>query len=119
MFGLRTDELHTVFGQYFGEARILRKKAVARMHGVCAGNFAGRQDGRNVEIAVLGRGRSDAYALIGKPHMHGIRIGGGMHGNRRYAKFLAGAQHPECDLTAVGDQNLVEHSFRSPNGPGE
>jgi len=32
-----------------------------------------------------------------------------MHGNRGDAEFLAGAQHPQRDLTAIGDQDLIEH----------
>ena len=114
VLGLGTDEVHAVLGQYFGKARILRKKAITRMHRIGAGDLAGRENGWDVEVAVLCRGRSDAHALVGKPHMHGIRVGGGMHGDGRYAELLAGAQHPECDLAAVGDQDLVEHSFRSP-----
>ena len=55
MLGLRADEVHAVLGEDFGKARVLRQKAVAGMHGVGAGDLAGRQNGRNVEIAVLGR----------------------------------------------------------------
>ena len=41
--------------------------------------------------------------------MHGVGVGRGMHRDRRDADLPAGAQHPERDLAAVGDQHLVEH----------
>lgn len=41
--------------------------------------------------------------------MHGIGVGGGVHGNGRNAEFLARTQHAERDLAAIGYENLVEH----------
>ena len=107
--GPRTDEVHVVLGEDFREAGVLGEKAVARMHGVGAGDFAGGEQRRNIEIAVLGRRRADADALVGEPHMHGIRVRRRMHGDRRDAELLAGAQHAERDLSPIGDQNLIEH----------
>ena len=45
--------------------------------------------------------------------MHGIGIGGGMHGHGRDAELLAGAQDAKCDLAAIGDQDFLEHVFFS------
>ena len=109
MLGPRTDELHVVLGENFGEAGVLGEKAVARMHGVGAGDLARREQRRNIEVAVLGRRRTDAHALIGEPHVHGVLVRGRMHGHRRDAEFLARAQHAERDLPPVGDQNFIEH----------
>ena len=106
---LRADELHAVLGEDFGKARVLRQEAVAGMHGVGAGDLAGGQNGRDVEIAVLGRRRADAHALVGEAHMHGVGVGGGMHRHGRNAELLAGAQHPQSDLAAIGDQDFIEH----------
>ena len=100
-----------VIGEDFGEAGIFRQKAVAGMHGVGAGDLAGREQRRHVEITVLGGRRSDADALIGEPHMHGVGVGGGVHRDGRDAEFLARAQNPQCDLAAIGYQDLVEHFF--------
>src|SRR5215510_819659 len=92
------------------------------MDRVGAGDLAGRHQRVDVEIAVSGGGRADADALVGEPHMHRVGIGGRMHGDRRDAQFLAGAQHAQCDLAAIGDQDLVEHysmiSRGSPNSTG-
>ena len=41
--------------------------------------------------------------------MHGVGVGGGMHRDGRDAELLAGAQHPERDLAAIGDQDFIEH----------
>jgi hypothetical protein len=42
--------------------------------------------------------------------MHGVGVGGGMHGDRLDAELLAGAQHAKGDLAAVGDQDFLEHA---------
>ena len=111
---LRTDEVDAVLGEDFGEARVLRQEAVARMHRVGAGDLAGGEQRRNVEIAVARGRRADADALVGEPHMHGVGVGGRMHRDGRDAELLAGAQHPERDLAAVGDQDFVEHRGGGP-----
>ena len=109
MLGLRADEVQIVVGEDFGEARIFGQEAVARMHGVGAGDLAGREQRGDVEIGILGGRRPDADALVGEPHMHRVSVGGGMHGNRLDAQFLAGAQHAQCDFAAIGYEDFVEH----------
>ena len=79
------------------------------MDGVRAGDLAGREQRGDVEIAVLRRRRADAHALVGKPHMHGVGIRGGVHGDRRDAELLAGPQHAKRNLAAVGYEDFVEH----------
>ena len=109
VLGLRADEVDVVLFEDFGEARVLGQEAVARMHGVGAGDLAGGEQRRNVEIAVARRRRPDADALVGEPHMHGVGVGGRMHGDGRDAELLAGAQHAQRDLAAVGDEDFFEH----------
>ena len=116
MLGLGTDEMDVVLRQDFGKARVLREKAVARMHGVGAGDLAGGEQRRNVEIAVARGGRADADAFVGEPHMHGVLVRGRMHGDRRDAQLLARAQDTQRDFTAVRDQDFVEH-FGRPTSP--
>ena len=105
----RADEGDLVLFEDFGEARVLRQEAVAGMHGVGAGDLAGGEQARDVEIAFGGRRRADADALVGQAHVHGIGVGGGMHGDRGDAELLAGALDAQRDLAPVGDQDLVEH----------
>ncbi len=109
VLGLRPDEMDVVLDQDLGEAGVLGEKAVAGMHGVGAGDLAGREQGGNVEVAVARRRRPDAHALVGETHMHGIGVGGGVHGDRRNAELLAGAQDAQRDLAAIGDQDFLEH----------
>ncbi len=109
MLGLRADEFQIVLGKDLGEAGVFGEKAVAGMHGIGAGDLAGGQQRGDVEIAVLRRRRADADALVGKAHMHGVGVGGGMHGDRRDAELLAGAQHAQRDFAAIGYEDFVEH----------
>ena len=118
MLGPRADEVHAVLAQDLGEARILGQEAVARMHRVGAGDLAGGEQPRHVEIALARGRRADAHAFVGEPHMHGVGVGGRMHRHGRDAELLAGAQHPQRDLAAVGDQDLFEHqSLRGTSCP--
>ncbi len=59
------------------------------MHGVGAGDLAGGDDLVDVEIAVARGGRADADAFVGKSHMHGVRVGRGMHHDGLDPQFLA------------------------------
>ena len=109
MRGLRADEMDVVLVEDFGEARVLGQEAVAGMHGVGAGDLAGREQRRDVEIAVARGRRADADAFVGEPHMHGVGVGGRMHGDGRDAELLAGAQHAQRDLAAIGYEDFFEH----------
>ncbi len=111
VLGRRADESDVVRLEDLGEAGVFRQEAVARMHRIGAGDLAGGQQLRNVEVAVARGRRADADALVGKAHMHGIGIGGRVHGHRLDAKLLARAQHPQRDLAAIGDQDLGEHGL--------
>jgi hypothetical protein len=53
VFGLWPDEMQIMIGEDFGKAGIFRQEAVAGMHRVGAGDFAGREQRGHVEIAVL------------------------------------------------------------------
>src|SRR5437763_1165430 len=76
VFRRRPDETDIVVGEDFGEARVLREKAVTRVHRVGAGDFASGEQGGNVEVAFARRRRADAHALVGEPHMHRVGVGG-------------------------------------------
>jgi hypothetical protein len=106
MLGGRADKGYAVRVENIGELRVLRQKAVAWMHRVRPGDFAGRDNLMDVEVAVARRRRPYANAFVGKPHMHGVLVCGGMNRHGLDPEFLAGAQHPQCDLATVCDQNL-------------
>ena len=106
---LGTDEMDAVLAEDFGKARILREESVAGMHGVGAGDLAGGEQRRHVEIAVARRGRADAHALVGETHMHGVLVRGRMHRDGGDAELLACAQDAQRDLAAVGYEDFFEH----------
>ncbi len=89
--------------QDLGEARVFRQEAVARMHCVGAGDLAGGQETRNVEVAVRSGRRSDADALVREPHVHGVRVRRGMDGDGRDPELLARTLDAQRDLTPVCD----------------
>jgi hypothetical protein len=41
--------------------------------------------------------------------MHGIGVGGGMHGDGRDPELLAGPEDAKGDLAAIGYEDLVEY----------
>jgi hypothetical protein len=109
MLGFRADEHQPVLLHHRREIGVLGQEAVAGMDGVRAGDRGGAEDRRDIEIAVAGRRRTDAHALVGEPHMHRVGVSGGVDGYRRYAQLAAGAVDAQRDLSAVGDQHLLEH----------
>ena len=42
--------------------------------------------------------------------MHGVGVGSGMDRDGRNAEILAGTQHAQCDLAAIGDQDFFKHA---------
>ena len=112
MLRRRADEGDVVRLEDLGELGVLGQEAVAGMDRVGTGDLAGGDDLVDVEIAVAGGRRADAHAFVGEPHMHGVGIGGRVDRDGLDAELLAGAQHPQRDLAAVGDEDLVKH--RSP-----
>ena len=127
VLGARADEDDVVGGEDLGEAGVLRQEAVAGVDGLGAGDFAGGEQLRDVEVGFARRRRADADALVGEAHMHGVGVGGRMDRHGGDAQLLAGAQHPEGDLAAIGDEDLAEQLRRfahsmiirgSPNSTG-
>ena len=54
-----------------------------------------------------GRG-AEADRLVGQVHVRRARVGVGVDGDRAQAQLLGGAQDPDGDLAAVGDEEGVE-----------
>ncbi len=79
------------------------------MDGVGAGDLAGRQQPRNVEIALGGRRRADADALVGELHVHRVRVGRRVDGDGRNAELLARPLDAKRNLAAIGYEDFVEH----------
>lgn len=106
----RSDEGNAVRVEDIGELGVFRQEAVTGVNGVRTGDFAGRNDLVDVEVAVTRRRRADAHTFVGKAHMHGVRVCGGMHGDCRNAKLLGSAQDAQRNLAAVGYEDLRNHA---------
>ena len=106
MFGLWSDEGDAMRFHDLGEFGVFAQETIAGMDRVRAGDFGGRDDRCDVQIAVARGGRPDADRLVGEPHMHGVGIGGGMDRDRLDAHFMAGAMDAERDFAAIGDEQL-------------
>jgi hypothetical protein len=104
------DEGDAVVFQRLGEGGVFRQEAIARMHGLRAGDLAGRDDGGLGQVAFRTGGRADADRLVGHPHMHRIGIRRRMHRDRLDPHLARRADHPQRDLSAVGDQDFLEHA---------
>jgi hypothetical protein len=80
------------------------------MNCIHVGNFRGADDSIRAQIAICTLGAADANGFIGKLHMQGLNIGFGIDGQGLDTHFATRANNPECDFTAVGDENLLNHA---------
>src|SRR5258706_16063425 len=73
-------------------------------------------DRRNVQIAERQLRGPDADSLIRKTYRQGIAVRLAVNSDRADAQFLARANHAQCNLPAIGNQNLFEHWLESSAG---
>ncbi len=106
----RTDEDETGALHPLGEIRVLGQEAVARVDGHGVGHLGRADDGRDIEITVAGRRRSDTDGLVGQQDVLQVPVRLGMDRDGADAELAAGAQDPERDLAPVGDENLLDHA---------
>ena len=90
------------------EVGVLGEEAVAGVHGVGAGLVGDVEDLVDVEVGV-GRGRAaQRVGLVGEPDEERVAVGVGVHRDAADAGVLAGPDHPDRDLAAVGDEDLLQ-----------
>src|SRR5262245_27036287 len=68
-----------------------------------------------VDIAALGRGRTDAERGVGERDAAQVTIGLGVDGNRLQTLLGTGPHDAQRDFAAIGDENLF-HDRPSPRG---
>jgi hypothetical protein len=107
--GVRADETQPRCLDLFGEVGVFRKEAVAGMNGLRTADVRSKQDRRTVQIALPRRCGANAQSLVGQPHVARVRIRFRMNRYRLEPQFATGALDPKRNLTAVGNQYLVEH----------
>ena len=107
----RADELDVAGLADLREVGALGEESVAGMDGVRAGDLGGAQHRRHAQVAVGAARRADADVLVGEPHVQRVLVGLGVHRDGADAQLAARADHAKSDLTAVGDQDLLEHGI--------
>ena len=102
--------MHVVLGENFGKAGVLREKAVARMDGVGAGDLAGGEQRRDIEIAVLAR-RGGPMQTLSSASRTCMASASAVECTATVGmpSSLQARRYPQRDLTSVGDQDLIEH----------
>jgi len=105
----RADEMQTRAAAGLGEVAVFGEEAVARMDRVGAIGQRGADDRRDVEVAVLGCGRPDAYRFVGHAHVQRILVCSRIDRQRGDVQLAAGADDPDGDRAAIGHQQFFEH----------
>ena len=80
------------------------------MNRVGAGDLGGAEDRRHAQVAVGAARRTDADVLVGEPHVQRVLVRLGVDGDGLDAQLAAGADDAQRDLSAVGDQDFLEHA---------
>jgi len=81
------------------------------MNGVDVGHFGGADDAVNPQITVRCRSLADANGLVGQLNVHGIGVRLRINGDGADVQFLASADDPNGDFTAIGDQDFFKHGL--------
>ena len=89
-----------------GELRVFRKETVARVDRVCTGFARGRNHLVHVQVALGGGCATEREGLVCQLDKRRIRVGLGVHGDRRQPLVHAGADDAHGDLAAVRHQYL-------------
>jgi len=87
------------------------------MDRVRARDLGGRDETRDVQVAVAARRPPDADVVIGEADVQALAVGLGVHRDRRDPELLACPDDPQGDLPAVRDQHFLEHQGVSSIAP--
>ena len=79
------------------------------MHRAGAGALRGLDERLDLQIALGRRRRADQVRLVGVRDVERAAVGLRVDGDRAEPELAQRAEDADRDLTAVGDQNLVEH----------
>ena len=111
--GRRTDKDGAGRGAGFRELGLFRNKSIAGMHALGTTGLSRGDQPVDRKIAVPRRRRADEDGFVAAPDMERAGIGFGIDSDGAHSKPLGRPRDPDCDLTAIGDQNRREH-LRSP-----
>jgi len=107
--GGRADEDEPRVAHEAREPLALRQEAVSGVDRLGAHPLRHLDDAIALEVALARRGRADVDRLVGFTHVRRLHVGVGVHRHRANPHLATGANDPQGDLAAVGDQELAEH----------
>ena len=105
--GWWANENDTGFFTGFRKLKALREKTISGMNGVYV-LFAGCPDNLLGIKVVFYRMIADHHGFIGKAEIVGVTVRFFVNGNSRNIQFLQCSSDPEGNLTAVGNQYLLD-----------
>jgi hypothetical protein len=91
--------------------RIFSEKPVPRMNCIDIADLRGADDPIDFQVAVRTRRPADTDRFICQLDVQRVDIRLGINGDSWYPEFFAGADNPQCDLAAIGDQDFIEHNY--------
>jgi hypothetical protein len=99
--------------QALAKSLVLAQETVAGVHRLRAGGQRCVDDALPLQVAVARRVAAHVHGLVAGTHVEGVGVGVGVHRHGAHAQAARGGGHAAGDLTAVGNQDLLEHLFSS------
>ena len=103
------DEDDLRLRERLGEGRPLGQEAVAGMHRLRPGRFAGRDDPVDHEIGLRRGGRANGDRFVGHLDVQRVLVGLGIDGDGLDPHATRRLDDPAGDFAAVGDKDFLEH----------
>ena len=110
----RPDEFDLAASAHLGEMIVFRQKSIPRMNRLHIRDLRGRDDAGNIQITFRRRGVADADRLIRQLQISRVFVRRRINHRRLHAHLPAGADDPQCDFSAIGNQNFRKHVNRDP-----
>ena len=104
-----TDEGETARYTRPCETGVLRQEPVARVHRVGAGSLRGVDQQIGAQVCIGRRRSRQPHHLVSSLCVRSTYIRLRAHRDTRDAGLLRASDHPQGDLTAIGDEQLLDH----------
>ena len=80
------------------------------MDGIDICDLGSANNCRNIQVAFRRTWRTDTDRFICKANRQGITVGFAIDRDGPYSEFLTGTDDAKSDLSAIGNQDLIEHA---------
>src|SRR6478609_6269166 len=84
------------------------------MDGIGPSDFGRRNQVGNSQVGLAAGWRSDAHIIIGETYVQRLAIGLTVHRHGLHIELATGAYHPKCNLTPIGNEDLLKHDRPGP-----